>query len=491
MLGSNSVYDAIVFLALLGCTVLALMITRRRGLLTRLAVETGLMLAIGAFLLSQGTSPLPQLGSALIGRDRAWFRALAVIWWLIGARLAVNIVVLVRGHDARSRGVRLFSDLAAAIIYITTVLIILNSVLDLNVSSLLLTSGVIAIVLGLALQNTLADVFFGLAIALEQPFHLGDRVSVGTSVEGLVVQMNWRSVRIQSDGEDLVTIPNSLVAKGQIVNRSVPTLRRAATVEIVVPSDVDTDTVFELMRHATLRCPNLLPTPAPAITIHRSGLQSSTYAVSFFVSDSPLLASTKSALLRQMRRVFRYAGVGRFSCMTPVELLGSVGLFAALSQRELEVLAGQLVVHLVAPDDAIFEQGSVACSIYVIAGGVMEIRRHASEAGDRSLGCIGAGEHIGELGLVTGSPRAFSIRALTHGKVLELPGGSLAALMDSNASIKAAMQRSVQKGLALLDRADAARAVHSSDPSVDTFDRIRAFFGIRQPSVQTHLLDEV
>jgi small-conductance mechanosensitive channel len=50
------------------------------------------------------------------------------------------------------------------------------------------TSGVTAVILGLALQNILADVFFGIAIGLEQPFHVGDRVSVGDSVEGVVVQ---------------------------------------------------------------------------------------------------------------------------------------------------------------------------------------------------------------------------------------------------------------------------------------------------------------
>src|SRR5262249_46604483 len=152
----------------------------------------------------------------------AWFRALVVVWWLIGARLIVNTIVLVRGRDRKSREARLFSDLASALIYITTIWIILNSVLDLNVQGLLVTSGVIAIVLGLALQNTLADVFCGLAIGLEQPFHVGDRISIGDSVEGVIVQMNWRSIRIQTDEDDLATVPNSVVAKGQIINRSVP-----------------------------------------------------------------------------------------------------------------------------------------------------------------------------------------------------------------------------------------------------------------------------
>src|SRR6201999_1033115 len=103
----------------------------------------------------------------------------------------------------------------------------LNSVLGLELKGLLVTSGLIAIILGLASQNTLADVFSGIAVGLDQPFHIGDRVSIGDFAEGVVVQMNWRSIRVQTDNADMALIPNSLVAKNQIINRSVPTPRRA------------------------------------------------------------------------------------------------------------------------------------------------------------------------------------------------------------------------------------------------------------------------
>src|SRR5262249_43851247 len=261
---------------------------------------------------------------------------------------------------------------------------------------LLVTSGVIAIVLGLALQNTLADVFCGLAIGLEQPFHVGDRISIGDSVEGIVVQMNWRSVRIHTDGEDLATVPNSLVAKGQITNRSVPTRRRAGTVEIVAPADVAPDAIMDLMWQATLLCPSVLSEPSPSVTIRRSGLKSSTYAVSFFVSDSSILATAKSALLRQARRLFRYAGVGRPAPMSAVELLRSLTLFEALSREEVERLTSELVGQSVAPGDTIFEEGAVSSSIFVIEVGVFELSRHSGQSSSRFLGRIGAGEYIGE-----------------------------------------------------------------------------------------------
>jgi small-conductance mechanosensitive channel len=238
-------HDALTSFVLLALTVAAVMVTRERGLLIRMAVEGVVILAIGAFLVLQGTSPLPHLESASLGVPGAWLRALAVIWWLIGARLVVNGTAFIRGRDPRSRGARLFSDLTSALVYITAILIILNSVLDLNIAGVVATSGVIAIILGLALQNTLADVFAGIAVGLEQPFHVGDRVSVSDSVEGVVVQVNWRSVHIQTDEDNLATIPNSLIAKGQIINQSVPSARRMATIEISASTNVLSEVVVQ------------------------------------------------------------------------------------------------------------------------------------------------------------------------------------------------------------------------------------------------------
>ena len=59
MLGYGPVHDAIMSVGLLVCTVLALMLVPGRSLLTSLAVEALLLVAIGAFLLSLGSSPLP------------------------------------------------------------------------------------------------------------------------------------------------------------------------------------------------------------------------------------------------------------------------------------------------------------------------------------------------------------------------------------------------------------------------------------------------
>jgi small-conductance mechanosensitive channel/CRP-like cAMP-binding protein len=464
--------------ALLACTVVALALARSRGMAVHIIVEASLVVAIAALLVWRGTSPLPHHGSVPPGLAGAASRALAVAWWLLCARLIVNVTAFARGRDPRARNARLFSDLAAGVIYIATALIVLNSVLDLNVGGLVVTSGVIAIVLGLALQNTLADVFSGIAVSLERPFQVGDEVAVGDGVEGVIVQINWRSVRIQTDGDDLATVPNSIVAKGTIINRSVPTRRRAATVEVVAPVHASSSMVMELMRQATLLCPAMLSEPAPSITIRRVGLRSVTYAARFLVADSPALAGARSQFLHQTRRLFRHAGVGQASALQPAELLGSLAEFSALSSAELDRLAETVVAHAVEPGDIVFEQGAPAFSLYVVAAGVMETSRTTPDDDLAVLARLAVGDVIGELGLVAQAPRAFRLKALTHGRVLELPGDCLAHLQRSNPGLDAAVQRSAGDAQALIDRDEAARAAPPPMPAATLLARARALLGI-------------
>ncbi len=462
--------------ALLALTLVCVLVMRGRSITLQILTEIFLLAVLGGFLLARGTSPLPiekELPSGITG---AWLRALAVVWWLVGARLVTTVTVIALGHDARSKQARLFSDLVAAAIYLTAVLIVLNSVLDVPVRGLLATSGVIAIVIGLALQNTLADLFSGIAVGLEQPFHVGDRVTVGDHAEGTIVQMNWRSIRIQTDGEDLATIPNSIVAKSQIINRSVPTERRAASVEITTASTARSETLMALMRQAVLLCTGILEQPAPSITLKRMGTRTTTFSINFFVPTSGIMTSTKSQLLRQVRRLFRHAGIGDGAPPPPTTLLGGLVLFEALTGDQLEMLAKRLIPRLLDPGDLMFEQDSKGASLYIIQAGILEIRRRDADGQSKAIGRIGPGEYLGEISLMTGDPRPVSVAALTPCEYLELPRSALEKLMEENVEVSAAMERSVRRGLDLLDRDDAARSSHPLDEGGTLLNRIRKFF---------------
>jgi small-conductance mechanosensitive channel len=464
--------------AMLIVALVAIAATRSRSMRIKIGCEASLLLMIGATLLFLGASPLSVDARLGLTYEGSWLRALAVVWWLVAARLAATLTAFGLGRDARSRQARLFSDLLAGAIYLTAILIILNSVLNLPVKGLLATSGVIAIVLGLALQNTLADLFSGIAVGLEQPFHVGDRITIADHAEGIVVEMNWRSIRIQTDGEDVATIPNSIVARSQIINRSVPTERRAASVDITTLSNARAENLLELVRQAIMLCPDLLTEPAPSIALKRLGARTMTIGVTYFVSSTKALTAARSQVLRQGRRLFRHAGITDGHVETTSELLRNLALFSMLNAEQLEQLADSVIDHVLQQDTILMEQGSFGASLFVVRAGIFEISHRHDNGIVQIFGRIGPGEYLGEISMMSGDARHVSVTALTQAAVVELPRAALEELLKDDKGLGLAMEQSVQRGLALLDRDSAARICQPLDKGGSVLGRIRHFLGL-------------
>jgi small-conductance mechanosensitive channel len=387
---------------MLGVTVAALVAIRARSVGTRLVVEGLALLALSGCFVVWGASPLTaksgQPGEVL------WLRALAVVWWLMGARFLASLMALALGRDARSRQARLLSDLVAAAIYLTAALVVLNSVLGLQLRGLVATSGVIAVLLGLASQSTLADVFSGIALGIDQSFRVGDRVSIFDHAEGVIVQMNWRSIRVQTDGEDIAMIPNSIVARSQIINHSVPSPRRAASVDIPVQSTVRSELLMDLIHQAVFLCPALLAEPTPSVSIKYLGARSVTFVASYHVASSTDLGTARGQLLRQVNRLFRHSGVGVEAAPTPGRLLADLVLFESLNKEQIDRLASELIARRLDAGSWLYEQGSAGESMFVVRSGVLEI----SGDGDRVVGRIGPGEYMGEISMMSGKPQSRS-----------------------------------------------------------------------------------
>src|SRR5271165_548525 len=156
---------------------------RDRSALTRFiirflifALVTGLMLAGGVIPYRTG----PPVGSE--GR-RLFAGALEVLWWLSAAWLTVGFLRAFVVLERQPRESKLIQDLFAALIYLAATLGIVADVFDLPVKGLLATSGAVAIILGLALQSSLGDVFSGIVLNIERPYRGGDWIILDDSVQ--------------------------------------------------------------------------------------------------------------------------------------------------------------------------------------------------------------------------------------------------------------------------------------------------------------------
>ena len=300
--------------------------------------------------------------------------------------------------------------------------------------------------------------------------------------------MNWRSVRIQTDGADIAIVPNSVVSKLEIVNRSVPSRTRSESVRLWCPASADSDRVIAVLKEATLLCPGLLESPVPAATLTQMGPLFQGYAIWFSVADTQLLQPTKSQLLRHARKQLYHAGLlaqdprrrRRAPQRLPTrQVLSELVLLESLDPALIDELAEQVVTRLLEPGETLFTEGAADCTLYVIASGVMEVTKAVASGGVLNLGRLGAGEYLGEIGLLTGAPHAATARAQTPCYVHQLSRDAIDPLLHAHPEMLAAFDQSVRHGMDVLNRSVAASASEVVRNRGELLNRIREFFRFR------------
>jgi small-conductance mechanosensitive channel len=103
---------------------------------------------------------------------------------------------------------------------------IITEIFNVRLAPLLATSAIFSIILGLALQDTLGNLFAGVALTFDKPYEIGDWIEVQTGPQkwiGQVNEISWRATVLIGLSDESLTIPNRVMAQAQISNFSVKT----------------------------------------------------------------------------------------------------------------------------------------------------------------------------------------------------------------------------------------------------------------------------
>ncbi len=192
---------------------------------------------------------------------------------------------------------RLLQDLLGAVIFLIAIIAALAYVLDLPVKGVLATSGAVAIIVGLALQSTLSDVFSGIVLNTTKPYQIDDWISID-GTEGRVTDIDWRATRLQTSQGSMAVIPNSLAAKAKIINFSRPSDMFGLAVSLQVSPHARPQTVIDALERAMQGCRPLLDKPAPSVALKSSTSSGAEYEISGFVSSMDQKREVRNQLLR-------------------------------------------------------------------------------------------------------------------------------------------------------------------------------------------------
>jgi len=174
---------------------------------------------------------------------------------------------------------------------------------------MLATSGVIAIVLGLALQSTLADVFSGIAVDLERPYKPGDLLWVEGDIEGIVVQVSWRSTQIMTRHNNIAIVPNSVIAKAIVTNHHRLYGPYLCVLKLKVENTISPAVVISMLQAAAAGAPGAAPSYPPVA--HACAFIDTTieYELNFGVEQFTLTDDVLSRVINRIVDMCRDQGI--------------------------------------------------------------------------------------------------------------------------------------------------------------------------------------
>ena len=400
---------------------------------------------------------------------------------------------------------RILNEFVVALALIGYVIYRLNAV-GVNLASLITTSAVVTGALAFSAQETLGNLWGGIAIQLEKTCRIGDWVRIDT-ITGQVVSIRWRYMAIATITNETIVIPNSTVMKNRITvvarrGEERTTWRRHVPFEVEFdypPARVITQVEKEL---AHARIPNVAQTPAPTVgcvAFKDSGIE---YAVvydlveasAYWVTDSRIRSHIYAALMRQgfvisfPRRIVEVRhderpGAARREIEHRISALASMDLFASLTEAERASLARELTTSSYVTGERIFEASQPADSLYLLAQGRVEIVRERDQGATVKLATLEAPAYFGEMGLLLGQPRIATVVAVDDALCYRLDKRGFDAILRSRPALAETLARILAERQAendaKLQALDAeARAEHAVGRTRELVRRIQQFFGL-------------
>lgn len=299
---------------------------------------------------------------------------------------------------------------------------------------LLTTSAVGAVVVGFALQDTLGNLFAGLAIQIERPFRVGHWVRV-VDREGQVQEITWRATKLRTKEGEFLIVPNSVISKELVLNYSEPTVPTQIDVEVGVSYLTPPNDVKSAVLEAIANAPLAMKAPVPQVLVKSFGDSAVNYLVYFWVEDYALDREARDQVRTNIWYTFRRKNI---EIPWPIQIqyerveepirteahitaaaryLAGIDLFKTLGDDARASLSAASNEHLFGSGEAIVRQDAEGQSMFVVLSGQVRV---VLEPSGQEVAVIPAGGFFGEMSMLTGDRRTATVKAIDDVRVLEI-----------------------------------------------------------------------
>ncbi len=330
----------------------------------------------------------------------------------------------------------------------------LTGVWGIDLSSFVTALGVGSLVIALALQDTLSSIVSGFLLVVDKPFSVGDWVKVD-GYQGQVVDISWRSTRLQVRGNDVVVIPNLNLVGSSIYNYTMMDVSYRDSIILGFSYDDPPNKVKQVLLDMALDCPHVSRDPKPEVHTVSYDDSSIGYKLYYYVPEFKSGMNEERIKEDLMTRVFYTAERNDLSIPYPIQIEGRPQdfepdqqmindrifeflkwnrYFALLPDEVLLRLVSEVTVTPFAATETVMKQGVLSDSFYLIRSGEVGVL-HPNDRflnGSGVFNTLTAGDVLGILLLMGRRTNQITAVAQSDTVLYRIPGKTIQAIIEQH-----------------------------------------------------------
>jgi len=394
------------------------------------------------------------LSTTAVEMARQWILSAAIVSASLLVVAGLKRWVWVKAAPGKTGIPKILVLLFQGMVHLTALLLILSLVFHRDITALLATSGIFAVILGYAAQSTLSEVISGLALSFSKPFKTGDSVQVD-GIWGNVVETSWRSVTLRNYEGNLIVLPNSKIAGMRLINLDLPNNNTRHHIPFVMDIDVPPSRVREVAMAAMLSVPSVLKTPSPMV-LFKNFVDKGVAFEAIVWHENPNVYILRrdevgGALWNAFARANLPFAVDRLMVSKRAEYLPALPAVDSALEGEqlLAVLTGSEMFRMI-PNEArlgivgayrrhvygepelIVRQGDPGSSMFVILSGRVAVLLNQPDGPPKKMAELKAGDSFGEMALMLGEGRNASVQALSQVILAEIPKEAMQPVLQNH-----------------------------------------------------------
>lgn len=361
----------------------------------------------------------------------------------------------------------LLFQFARAFVILSIFAYVIAHVWNFNLSKVIQALGVGSLVMALALQDTISNLVSGFLLIFESPLKVGDWVSV-KGVEGQVIEINWRAVRIKNLNQDTVIIPNSLLGKDIIKNYSLPVRSHADRLYVSFWREDSPNRIQNVLKNTALATKGIVSDPPPDVRLIAFEGYGTKYEIIFYVDSFAELELIRNNFMTRVHYAARRNGLniavpntsvqinGQFKFdgdlinqdnhqQTILEVLQTIPYFRSLDSSTIDLLTESSSLEGFAIGERIVWQDEFDTGFYIILNGSVLLSVIDIRSQEQEVTRLSKGDFFGEMVFLRGERSPVSVTVTDDLKAIRIPPDTIFNLTHKNPRFSLEMNQFVEE----------------------------------------------